>query len=108
MAELIGWADPDKLPTDWADAPESEELAENLQASFEVLEGYAPPLAEGAEIPARYVKAQWLYARHLWARSRAGNRDSIGADGFAISTWPLVIEARSLLRPKQSPFKGLF
>ena len=104
---LVGWVDPATLADDWADAPEDAELLPLLETAYEVQVDYAPALADGAPVPQRYVQAQILYTKHLWARKQAGDGSSIGPDGYAISTYPLVMESRSLLRPKRSPFKGL-
>ena len=104
---LVGWVDPATLPDEWMDAPDEPELSNLLKAAFEVCSAYAPSLAEGETVPDSYVLAQKLQTKHLYARSKAGNQDSIGPDGYAISTFPLVLEARNLLRPKRSPLAGL-
>jgi len=104
---VVGWVDPEQVAKDWADAPEDQELTSLLKVAFEVCSAYAPTLAPEAAIPERYKLAQVMMTKHLAARKRAGDGSSFGAGEFAISTYPLVLESRSLLRPKQSPFKGL-
>lgn len=95
---LVGWVDPEVVAERWLDAPDGEELSELLQIAWEVCSAYAPAIIETPP-PARYAKAQLLQAQHLYARSKSGNGDSIGPDGFTVSTYSLVLEARSLLRP---------
>jgi len=95
----VGWVDTEDIIERWLDAPEEPELSELLEIAHDVCSAYAPPLPPGAPVPARFGAAQLLQAKHLYARSKAGNQDSIGPDGYAISTYPLVLEARSLLRP---------
>ena len=58
-------------------------------------------------IPKNYKYAQKLLTQHLWARKRAGDGEGFGADGYMISTYPLVREAYDALRPKRGPLKGL-
>jgi hypothetical protein len=106
---LIGWVDTDELLEFWADAPDyvpGGVLATLLDAAHEVLEAYAPkPVLDPA--PARYTLAQILLTQHLWARKQAGDGQGFGAGEFQMSTYPLVLEARSLMRPRTSPFAGL-
>jgi hypothetical protein len=104
----VGWVDTEDVIERWSDAPEDDaELTELLEMAHDVCSAYAPAIATGAEVPARYGMAQLLQAKHIHARSKSGNQDGIGPEGYAISTYPLVMEARSLLRPKRSPFAGL-
>lgn len=108
MAELVGWVDPDEVVAEWADAPEDDaQLTSLLATAFEVCVPFAPLLVGGTPVPERYKRAQILQAQHLWARSKAGNGEGYGADGYMVQTYPLVMEARSLLRPKAGPFAGL-
>ena len=93
------WAEIDHMPP--------EIVAAYLNAANYVCDSFAPSLAEGSTIPDSWKLAEILQAKHIWSRSRSGNRDSIGADGYEISTYPLVLEARGLIRPKRSPLKGL-
>lgn len=93
----------------WADAEhlETETLTVYLNAANDVCDAFAPSLISGTAIPDSWKLAEILQAKHIWTRSRSGNRDSIGPDGYEISTYPLVLEARGLIRPKRSPLKGL-
>jgi hypothetical protein len=95
------------LKEDWWDAPEQAVLDDLLAVAYEVCLAYAPPLAEGAQAPKSWAMAQTLQAKHLYARDKSGNRETVGADGYTVSTFPLVLEARNLLRPRTSPFRGL-
>lgn len=103
---LVGWLDPETSFSDWADAPEPEDLELYLEVAHEKVLAWAPsPLPE--TIPARYVYAQKLLTQHLYARKRAGDGEGFGADGFMIQTYPLVREAYDAVRPKRSPLLGL-
>jgi hypothetical protein len=104
---IVGWVDSDALKAEWWDAPDQAELDALLGVAFEVCLAYAPPLAAGAVVPESWAMAQKLQAKHLFARDKSGNRESVGPDGYTVSTFPLVLEARNLLRPKRSPFEGL-
>jgi hypothetical protein len=103
----VGWVDTEDITDRWLDAPEEPELTELLEIAHDVCLAYAPVLAEGRPTPAGWGKAQLLQAQHVYARAKSGNGESIGPDGFQVSTYPLVMEARSLLRPKRSPLAGL-
>jgi hypothetical protein len=106
---LIGWVETDSILDYWADAPDYEPggvLVTLLSVAHEVLEAYAPqPVLDPP--PARYMLAQVLLTQHLWARKQAGDGGGFGAGEFQMSTYPLVLEARSLMRPRTSPFAGL-
>lgn len=109
---LIGWIDSVAEMESWTEGPEAgEELELLLGVAFEKLSEWAPkPLPAGTPeepIPARYIYAQRLLTQHLWARKRAGDGEGFGADGFMISTYPLVREAYEAIRPKRSPLRGL-
>lgn len=93
----------------WADAADMEfSLFESLMtAANELCVAYAPALPEGAVIPESWLIAEILQARHIWSQMNGGNREEIGADGYAVPSYPLVFAARDLLRPKQSPLSRL-
>jgi hypothetical protein len=94
----VGWVDTEDIIERWTDAPEEPELSELLEIAHEVCSAYAPATLP-SPLPKRYGKAQLLQAQHIYARAKSGNGDSIGPDGFAVSTYSLVLEARNLLRP---------
>jgi len=106
---LIGWVETDDILEYWSDAPDYTPggiLATLLDVAHELCAGYAPqPLLDPA--PARYMLAQIMLTKHLWARKNTGDSSTMGPDGFVMSTYPLVLESRSLLRPKTSPFAGM-
>lgn len=109
---VIGWVDLDTLEEFWPDAPADGPLLDALlTAAYETCAAYAPPMpldADGAPAPpASWALAQIMHAKHLNTRSRAGDGSGIGADGYMIQTYPLVMEARSLLRPKHHPLRGV-
>lgn len=116
----IGWVDTDALDTLWPQSTqlEAEDLALFLGAAHGACAPWAPalPLVPSeldpavlvpAPVPDSWKLAQVMHAKHLNSRFRTGNQDSLGPDGYTISTYPLVLEARSLLRPKRPAYKGL-
>lgn len=110
---VVGWVTPQQTDGLWADAADMETatLRSILTAAHEVCVDYLRD-AEGdytepETIPEGWRLAQVMQARHIWARMRTGNRDEVGPDGYTVSTYPLVLEARTLLRPKRTPFAGL-
>jgi hypothetical protein len=94
----VGWVDTEQIAETWLDAPEEPELSELLTVAHEVCSAYAPA-KDPSPLPERYKKAQLLQAQHIYARTRSGNGESIGPDGYSTSTYVLVLEARNLLRP---------
>lgn len=115
---IVGWIDLEADFSDWADAPEPADLELYAAVAHEKILEWAPaPVPTGLlvdaagtvldPIPARYKYAQKLLTQHLYARKRAGDGEGFGADGFMISTYPLVREAYEAVRPKRSPLKGL-
>lgn len=103
---IVGWVDSVQLAAEWFDAPEEPELGRLLTAAYEVCLSYAPDPVP-VPLPGTYALAQTMQVKHLFARSKAGNQDSIGPDGYTVSTFPLVLEARNLIRPRRNPFAGL-
>lgn len=102
---LVGWVDPVVLEARWFDAPAEPELTELLTAAYNICVAYAP--VPPATIPPEWSLAQVLQAKHMYARGKSGNGDTMGPDGYAVSTFPLVLEARNLLRPRRNPLLGL-
>jgi hypothetical protein len=102
---LVGWLDTVAVVDQWFDAPEEPVLTDLLAGAYNVCLAYAP--TPPATIPPEWKTAQLLQAKHMFARSKAGNGDSIGPDGYQVSTFPLVLESRNLLRPKRNPFLGV-
>lgn len=103
----VGWLETEDVAEEWLDAPDEPELSDLLEIAFDNCAAYARDLAPGASVPKGWAKAQLLQAQHVYARGKSGNGDTMGPEGYAISTYPLVLESRSLLRPKRSPLKGL-
>lgn len=111
LETVVGWLSIEETLTRWEDAPGEAEtgyepLPALLDSAHDALSMYAPkPVLDPP--PERYKLAQVLLTQHLWARKQAGDGEGYGADGLMRSTYPLVMEARSLVRPKRSPFAGL-
>lgn len=104
---VVGWADTDEVAEDWTDAPEVGQLTRLLGVAHEVLVDYVGTANVLDPPPERYAMAQVMLTQHLWARKRGGDGDTFGPDGFQFSTYPLVMEARGLMKPKQAPWAGL-
>lgn len=104
---VVGWADTDEVAEDWPDAPAEAQLARLLGVAHEVLVEYVGKANVLDPAPERYALAQVMLTQHLWARKRGGDGDTFGPEGFAFSTYPLVMESRSLMLPKRSPLTGL-
>lgn len=109
LETVVGWVTIQEAIALWADAPGEEateyaDLASLLGAAHEVLEPKALKLEPA---PERYKQAQLLYTQHLWTRRQSGNGESMGPDGYQVSTFPMVMEAYDLMRAGRSPFKGL-
>lgn len=85
------WPDAVGLPDDV--------LLRLLQAAQEQAEAYAPALAFGDAVPARYTEALILQARELWGATRREGADVVGFDTYAVRVRPLSATVRSLLRP---------
>lgn len=107
---VIGWLSIQEAIDLWPQAPEDQEehfpiLANLMATAHEFLEFYAVQVDPA---PERYKKAQVLYMQHLHNRARSGDGDTVmGADGLAVSTYPLVMEARSLVSMGRAPIRGL-
>jgi len=99
---LIGWVETETDLAEWRDALglDPDDLARYLQAAYEQCAAYAPALAEGAEIPARYTLAQVMQARALYRSVLAGSGDQIGPDGMAVTVYPMDRVVKGLLRPR--------
>lgn len=104
---MVGWVDTTQVIDEWADAPEDAQLTKLLAVAHEVLVEYVGQARLVDPPPERYGLAQVMLTQHLWARKRSGDGDSMGPDGFQFSTYPLVMEARGLMKPKRSPLLGL-
>jgi hypothetical protein len=102
---VAGWLESTAVEAEWFDGPDGTALVDLLTGAYNVCLAYAP--VPPATIPPEWKTAQLLQAKHMFARSKAGNGDTLGPDGYAVSTFPLVLEARNLLRPKRNPLLGV-
>lgn len=101
-----------KVISSW---PEAEDLitddpqlySQLMNSANAICTAYAPALPEGAAVPESWLLAEVITARDLWSKLAGGNREEIGPDGMAIPVYPLVLTARTLLRPKASPLSRL-
>ena len=108
LSSTIGWLTVQEAIDLWPDAPGEEEpyaeLANLMGTSHEFLVGKGPRLEPP---PESYKSAQNLYMRHLWARGQAGNGESLGPDGYQVSTYPMVMEAVGLMKLHRRRVRGL-
>ena len=110
ISRLIGVIDPDADLDQWPDGPEDKTRDELLAAAWEKCARYVygrPDAPAPENPPAGMKQAQLLQTVHLWARKQAGNAQGYGGDGYMIQTYPLVMEAKDLLRMYRPPLRGL-
>lgn len=105
-AALVGWVDLERdaalLVEAWPDSTqlERETLEVFLAAAYQQCETFAPPIADAAAAPERYVLAQILQAEDLWSATRRDG-DVIGySEQVVVRVRPLGNTVKSLLRPK--------
>lgn len=84
----------------WADAATIDEpvLIALLKGARRAVDAYAPDGTDEEILEMATV----MHARHVWASAAGGNNAEFGPDGYQVtaSTWPLVMAARDLLRPR--------
>lgn len=109
----VGWVTIKEVIELWGDAPgEPDEDYAPLPGLLRVAQGelvrYAPRARfTPGEEPENAKLAQVLLAKHLSARKNTGDGSNMGADGFMQSTYPLVLEAKGLVKRWRSPFTGM-
>ena len=107
---LIGAIDPETDLELWPDGPEDKTRDRLLAAAWEKCAKYLYGRADApapAKPPESMKQAQLLQTMHLWARKQAGNGQGYGGDGYMIQTYPLVMEAKDLLRLYRPQSRGL-
>lgn len=100
---MSAWASKEDARTHWADAATMDDtlLDQLLNIANEQLLEYAPVLAVGDPVPARYMLATVLQAKELReAGDRAG--DVIGFGDYAVRARPITATVKALLRPPRS------
>lgn len=96
------WATKEQARLLWADAPLDDELLDSyLDAAGQQCEAFAPALSVDAVVPERYVVGQVMQARAIYRSLRAGSNDQMGAEGFAVTVFPLDWNVKALLRPRR-------
>lgn len=102
---MSAWASAEEARAIWPDAPtggpdEDALLERLLDTAQEVCEAYAPDLATGAPVPARYREAVIQQARAVWSNMERDG-DVIGfGDDYAVRVRPLEPSVKLLLRPQ--------
>ena len=110
---LVGWLTVGEAIALWADAPgePSEgyvDLVALLEAAHDDLRRYAPlSVFPAGQAPAGVKLAQIMLTQHLAARKRSGDGENYGAEGFQMSTYPLVLEAKDRMKRYRGQFRGL-
>lgn len=96
-----GWHTLESARDAWHNAPHSDgDLYRLLDTARDQCEAYAPVLASGEAVPARYLTAQLMQARSVWNSIKT---DAAGAyddgSGFTLRTFPLDWAVKAILRP---------
>lgn len=100
---IDGWLTLELARAQWADAPLDDVfLFQLLDTAKEQCLAYAPALAIGAPIPARYLQAQETQSRALYQSTIANQNDQVGIEGFTVRVFPLDFTIRAMLRPKRA------
>lgn len=102
--EPNGWVTLIQARRLWPDAQHltDEDLIWYLNAAYEAAVEFAPVLADGETAPDAWGIAQVMQARAIFRSVSAGSRDEfLGADGAAVTVFPLDWNVRQLLRPKR-------
>lgn len=91
----------DRIQSAWKGAPMQnlEVLSMLLDVAREQVIEYAPVLAEGAEIPSRYVYAQLQQIKNLWNAGNVSSDGDLGGDGYTYTPRPLDKTIKNIIRP---------
>lgn len=103
------WATREVVRRQWADAPAVDAtLDELIDAAHEVVAAYAPALADGEPVPARYVRAEVAMCRDAYMAFKRDTADAVGVDdlGTYVRVRPLSGFVAMLLRPPTTPVVG--
>ena len=102
-AVVVGWVTLTQARELWPDADVlgDDVLTTYLASAHESCVAFAPALADGATVPEAWQVAQVMQARAVYRSLKAGARDQVGPDGFAVTVYPLDWNVRQQLRPKQ-------
>ncbi|PRY70201.1 hypothetical protein B0I08_101329 [Glaciihabitans tibetensis] len=98
-----GWHTLDSARSQWIDAPDPDDVLFILLESAKTqCLAFAPNLEAAAQwVPAHYKQAQLMQARALWQSTKANASDSINAEGFTVTVFPMDRTVKNLLRPKR-------
>ena len=108
VEQVDGWLTLEQARELWADAPLDDVfLFKLLDTAKSQCVAYAPILAVGAAVPARYSQAQLTQARALYQSTIANQADNVGIEGFTVRVFPLDFTIRAMLRPKRA-IGGMF
>lgn len=108
VEQVNGWLTLEQARALWADAPLDDVfLYTLLDTAKSQCVVYAPVLALGAQVPARYTQAQLTQARALYQSTIANQNDNVGIEGFTVRVFPLDFTIRAMLRPKRA-IGGMF
>ncbi len=101
--DLVGWVGLDRARDLWPDADtlDDDVLTTYLLAAHKACAEFAPALEDDANVPEAWAVAQVMQARAVYRSRKAGGRDQLGPDGFAVTVFPLDWNVRQLLRPKK-------
>ncbi len=102
------WLTPAQLRAQWANAPQSDAVAQRLlDTAKDYVLSLAPKLAADATVPASYETAQAMAARKLWEQQRVNigsQDDEIGLEGMAYRAGSALRYAiLDVIRPPRPP-----
>ncbi|CAO1650549.1 Head-to-tail adaptor [Salinibacterium sp. NYA9b] len=106
---MATWHDIESVREEWLDAPESDDLLEELvEVAQQSVVAYAPKLVEPEDeeteqvIPTNYRYAQLQQVKNLWNAGRVDSSGGVGDDGFVFRPHPLDWVIKQILRPRRA------
>ena len=110
---VVGWVNTETDLEDWADRPDEPALSRYLTAAHRQCLDFLPYTTATVDgvttettvvpdpVPANFVLAQIMQARALYRSVLSGSGDAIGADGMAVTVFPMDWTVKNLLRPRR-------
>lgn len=102
---MATWHDAESVREEWIDAPESDELLDELlEVAQQSVVAYAPalPASEDESIPTNYRYAQLQQVKNLWNAGRVDSAGGVGDEGFVFRPHPLDWVIKQILRPRRA------
>jgi hypothetical protein len=104
---MATWHDLISVRDEWIDAPESDDLLDELLEVAQLsIVAYAPALpvseTEVPVIPTSYRYAQLQQVKNLWNAGRVDSAGGMGDEGFVFRPHPLDWVIKQILRPRRA------